>query len=315
LSNFSRRVDRDTESRGELLTQRLAEVETHGLNLLRKEVAVEFDQAWRSFQNEWQKRLNHRYPFGDADEWAVGVQLNAGIKKLTYKMASADELHDFFFDQQKGFEAFVNRQGLLQKSHNNNTDAQFFLSDKQKAFLQTLQDWRNFLFNKKGRPKSHKVEIVLDIPQNAKDIEGASQFTQMRFNGMETAGGKMLRLRFSGRKYKHGTFVWHLNTAEQITIEAKNEETTENSALQIVGGSLAFPVMLAANGNRNDNSRLSEWALTLHMPQPAINRGGNVGNVDKFTQKIPGYKRGQIDIHLKVKWDEILPGNIMWPVN
>jgi Na+-transporting methylmalonyl-CoA/oxaloacetate decarboxylase gamma subunit len=344
LSSFRKKIERDTISRGEMLTQRLTDIESHGLHLLRKEVAKDFDYEWRAFQNEWRPRLGNRFPFGEPEDWIDKAKNNGNLKTLNFKMASASDLHDFFFNQQKGFEAFVTRQGLSPGLLKNDDDTNFFLSDNQKVFLQSLFDWRDFLFNEKERPKTHEALMVLDTEQQSDVLDGTRLFTQMRFNGLETKDGKMLRVRFSGRKYKQDTFLWDLNAANEISIEAKNEETADSSTLHIAGGALALPVILAAGGNRNDSSDLSEWELTLPMPQPVNERITDTSNTITYTQSSSDFPRGVLDIPIerlnaslgqdftysqiapkishseiyvpiKVKWDATMPDNIIWPVN
>ncbi len=306
LKIFSNKIERDALSRGEPLAMRLAAIEAHGVSLLKGKVASGVSSSISSFIGEWQKKLGDTFPFGSPDRWIIEDNIDGNLRTLTIQVGSAAVLNDFFFATDNGFESFVKKYGLLQTKPSGDASLSF-LSESQKQFLKDCQEWRQFLFDESGRPKSHRVEVVID---DARDQAGqaAARFTQLLFNGLEDDKRKPLRLRFSGNRYKRGEAVWDLHSPPAVTIEAKNEETGMKTSLRITGGSIGLPAYLIISGNRIESTRLSEWSVAMQMPESLVIAPAKDGETAVVRQQ-PGFAI----VPLMVSFDQVLPGPVTWP--
>ena len=306
FSTFQQKIERDTISRGEATAGRLAVIEEHGLMLLREKVAAKFQQAWKQFMSHWKNTLQYKYPFGDASQWIINDTIEGNIRVVASQNAQSEELNAFFFSKEYGLEVFAERYGLLGNSADNDSSIHF-LSSSQKKFLTKCKNWRDFLFDAQGLPKAHSIEIKIDSSDQLSE-QAAALFTQLLFNGLENEQRKTLRLRFSGSRYKQGKIKWDLNTSSIITIEAKNEETGQKTALRLTGGSMAFPSYIASAGHKIKSTRLSHWGLTLKLPE-TLSESDQNDRRSPYLRRLPGFAL----VPLNIVMDETLPEPINWP--
>ncbi len=306
LTAFQRRVERDALGRGEILADRLAAIEEHGLMLLREKVAGGFQRSWQAFLGNWRGQLQNKFPFGDPQDWITTDNIDGNTRTLSIAAGSLAGLNDFFFSPEQGFESFVQRYGLLGKQTADST-ASYYLSASQKNFLKNCQKWRLFLFDDRGKPKRHRIEVKIDEGDSQAE-QAATRFTQVLFNGMEDEQRKTLRLRFSGSRYKRGESLWDLHSAAIITIEAKNEETGMKTALRLAGGSLAFPAYIINSGEQIVTTRSSEWRVDLQLPESLFAAREASGTTETI-RKQPGFAI----VPLRIAFDEQLPDPLIWP--
>lgn len=306
LRIFANKVERDALSRGEPLALRLAAIESHGISLLKGKVASGVSTSFASFIGEWQKKIGDTFPFGNPERWIIEDNIEGNLRTLTIQVGSAAVLNDFFFSADNGFEVFVKKYGLLQAKPAADSSAAI-LNEAQKRFLKECQQWREFLFDEGGRPKSHRVEVMIDDAGDQAD-QAAARFTQLLFNGLEDDKRKALRLRFSGNRYKRGEALWDLHAAPAVTIEAINEETGMKTSLRVTGGSIAFPAYLISSGTRLESTRLSEWRVSLQLPESLIVTPAKDGE-PAVVRTQPGFAL----VPLKVGFDQLLPGPVSWP--
>ena len=307
FSNLQNRIERDAASRGELLAKRLIAVEEHGMMLLRKKVAAGFQKAWLQFLADWSPQFKNTFPFGSPEKWMTSDTINANIRTINFKTGSPSELHDFFFSSKRGFEPFTKRYGLLESQSKENSVIHF-LSENQKKFIKNCQKWRIFLFDDKGRPKKHQMNVKLDEGNKLATQRAASRFTQVLFSGLEDEKKKTLRLRFSGSRYKMGNIVWDLQSASFVNIEAKNEETGMTSSLHLTGGSLSFPAYMMSFGHKEEKTRLAGWNTELQFPESLF---ADRNRLDAGT--IYRNQSGFTTVPLIIGTDETMPDSIAWP--
>jgi hypothetical protein len=250
---------------------------------------ADFNRDWTKFSGLWKSELGSVFPFGSKNKWVIDESRKGKTRLLDLSTSSIEELHAFFFSD-KGLEQFIENYPFLldRKSLKRK-----YLSKSQLNFFSNAMAWRNFLFTKDGRAKSHDLLIsVLDSKKTGRQ-SAASHFTQMRIRGMDTKKGNTLRLRFSGRKYKKGRVTWNPLNENSISFVALNEETGQESRLELGGGNDVLPLFLT------------------RMAKPRSKAGGTRYEFQvRFI--IPGDKNSMVAVPMACQFDVRMPRPIVW---
>ena len=307
LGDFQKLVSRDPAGRGEPMALRLAKIESHALNLLQKEFSSNSGIEWGGFIGTWQPRLGDRFPFGSREVWGHGDTVNNNVRKLLLVTQTKNDLHDFFFAPDKGLESFAKRYNLT-VADSSAADATFLSGQAEKAFFENCMAWRDFLFDKDGRPRKHQVRITLDDKQGENSLNAQKYFTQLLMSGLENDKDKSIRLRFSGQKFKSATINWDIGSNADVSMEAKNEETGVTTEIQMSGGSLTLPAYVFWEGRKVKADPSGDLPLNMLFPKVGLNgeKSSNMnggGGAGAFYYVVP----------ITMSWDQTLPENILWP--
>ena len=305
LGDFQKRISMDPAGRNEPMALRLAKIEDHALSLLRKDFSAGSGKDWRDFINTWQARLGNKFPFGTRTQWAGGDTIINNARKLALATATKGDLQDFFFAPGNGLEAFAKKYNLTEASPPQAGDSAFPASQLDKQFLEKCLAWRNFLFDRDGRPRSHQVRITLEDDQGKGGLSAQKYFTQLVVIGLENDREKSVRFRFSGQKYKTATINWEIGSNPEISMEAKNEETGLMTAIKISGGNLIFPAFIFTEGKKEYRSPTGEFHLNMLFPKTGSDPAGALqeGAVASPYYVVP----------VTISWDQALPDSLRWP--
>ncbi len=305
LGNFQKRISMDPAGRNEPMALRLAKIEEHALSLLRKDFSAGSGKDWRDFINTWHTRLGDKFPFGSRANWAGGDSISNNVRKLALRTATKSDLQDFFFAPGNGLEAFAKKYNLTEASPPQAGDSAFPAGQLDKLFLEKCLVWRNFLFDKDGRPRSHQVRITLEDDQGKSGLNAQKYFTQLVITGLENDQEKSVRLRFSGQKYKTATINWEIGANPEISMEAKNEETGLATAIKISGGNLVFPAYSVMEGKKDNRGSSAESRITMLFPRVGPDPGG--------TLQEGGVASPYYSVPVTLSWDQALPESLRWP--
>jgi hypothetical protein len=285
---------------------RLSKIESHALSLLQKEFSSNSGNEWGGFISSWQPRLGEKFPFGSREGWGHSDTVNNNVRKLMFVTQTKNDLHDFFFAPDKGLEAFAKRYNLT-AADSSAADATFLSGKPEKLFFENCLAWRDFLFDKDGRPRKHQIRITLDDKQGENSLNAQKYFTQLLMSGLENDKDKSIRLRFSGQKFKSATINWDIGSSADVSMEAKNEETGVTTEIQMSGGSLALPAYVYWEGKRLQADPSGELPLNMLFPKVGLNG-------DKSTDsKSGGAGSSYYVVPITMSWDQALPENILWP--
>lgn len=304
LGDFQKRIGRDPAGRNEPMALRLVKIEDHALSLLQKGFTAGSGKDLHDFVNTWRPRLGNKFPFGSRTNWSGSDAVDNSIRKLAFSTATKGDLQDFFFAPGNGLEAFAKKYNLLDAAVSPADDAASPLGQADKAFLKKCLAWRNFLFDKDGKPRSHQVRITLDDEQGKSGSSAQKYFTQLNITGLENDKDKSVRLRFSGQKFKTATINWEIGSNPEIIMEAKNEETGLASAIKISGGNLVFPAYVLWEGKKESSSSSSELRFNMLFPKGAAEATANVPE--------KGVSASHYEVPVTISWDQALPENIQW---
>ncbi len=295
LSDFYQRVSGDPAGRGEPLAMQLAKIDAHGASLLQKGFSAESGKEWGGFVGAWRARLGDKYPFGRRDGWIGGDTVANEIRKLIITTQTKNDLHDFFFAQEKGLEAFIKKYNLMANDPVS-PEPTIQLDRAGRAFLEHCLAWREFLFDDSRQPRKHQLKITLDDQQGQDSRNAEKYFTQLLISGLEADKDKAIRLRFSGQRFKSASVIWEFSLNSEIYLEAKNEETGLTTAIRLSGGGLAFPAYVAWEGRRKQAGPSADLRLNMLFPKT----GGTPGEAAYV-------------VPISVNWDQKLPEPISWP--
>lgn len=304
LGDFQKRIGRDPAGRNEPMALRLAKIEEHALSLLKKESAAGSGKDWHDFIGTWRPRLGDKFPFGSRTHWSGSDAVANNVRKLAFSTATKGDLQDFFFAPGNGLEAFAKKYNLLDTTSSPADDAGFPLGPADKAFLKKCLAWRNFLFDKDGKPRSHQVRITLEEDQGKSGLSAQKYFTQLNITGLENDKDKAVRLRFSGQKFKSATINWEIGSNPEILMEAKNEETGLATAIKISGGNLVLPAYVLWEGKKESSHSSGELRFNMLFPKGAAEATANVPE--------KGVNASYYEVPVTISWDQALPENIQW---
>ena len=304
LGEFQKRIGRDPAGRNEPMALRLVKIEEHALSLLKKESAAGSGKDWHDFIGTWRPRLGDKFPFGSRTHWSGSDAVANSIRKLAFSTATKGDLQDFFFAPGNGLEAFAKKYNLLDPGPASPDDGASTLGPADKAFVKKCLAWRNFLFDKDGKPRSHQVRITLDDDLGKSGLNAQKYFTQLNITGLENDKDKSVRLRFSGQKFKTATVNWEIGSNPEIIMEAKNEETGLATAIKISGGNLVFPAYVLWEGKRDSSTPSGELRFNMLFPKAAADAPANVPE--------KGVSTSYYEVPVTISWDQALPENIQW---
>ena len=291
LKTYKMRVWRDRRAKGELLTHRLAAIGEHGKRLLRGHQDRAFTKDWNQFISQWHSRMGNRFPFGLPEEWTLE---DGQLRSMTLK-----ELHGFYFSETHGFSSLADKYHFKQLSKDQ--IRRLNLNSFQKTFIQNCMAWRNFLFDTEGRPRTHRLDVILDS-EDSRDMRAATLFTTLQFSGLKNDKGNPIRLRFSGERHKRKEILWDPQSVSQIRVEARHVEQASRSELSLPRGSFALPAFILSHGSRGLGTVLdNEWSMEIRLPdttQEGISTPEDLA---------------YIPVPVRFIWDEDIPDNIEWP--
>ncbi len=305
LGDFQKRISMDPAGRNEPMALRLAKIEDHALNLLRKGFTSGSGKDWKDFINTWHARLGDKFPFGTRAHWARGDSITNDVRNLSLITETKGDLQDFFFAQGNGLEAFAKKYNLLEVGPPQAGDAAFPSGHFDKSFVEKCLAWRNFLFDRDGRARIHQVRITLEDELGKNGLNAQKYFTQLTISGLENEQNKTIRLRFSGQKYKSAAISWEIGSNPEITMEAKNEETGLTTAINIDGGNLIFPAYVSMRGKKKYRGPSGEFRLNMLFPRigPMAYQTSPNENAASLYYVVP----------VTISWDQALPETIRWP--
>lgn len=302
LGDFQKRVNRDPAGHNEFMAMRLAKIEEHAHSLLKRDFSAGSGKDVRDFVATWQGRIGNQFPFGRRGSWSKGDALAGNSRQLLLASASKGDLQDFFFAPDKGLEALLKKYAPADSGGALPSPDEMPVSPGDKAFFKRCLAWRDFLFEKDGRSRSHRVRLTLEDEAGKNDLNAQKHFTQLVLSGL-SADDKAVQLRFSGQKYKSTSFNWEAGANPQIDMEARNEETGLSSAISIGGGNLVFPAFLFWEGKRDGSALTGEARVNMLFP-----RSGGEAAAQPVGENAAYYV-----VPVTISWDQTVPENIPWP--
>ncbi|KPA19403.1 type VI secretion protein IcmF [Candidatus Magnetomorum sp. HK-1] len=275
-----------------LLKKNIKQIDTK-IHVMEEKEKRKLQDKWQSVKNKWEEALKHwdnrfgnLYPFkpvSSKTEQPLNMKNTIDIQTLRIK-----DLQSVFFHTNKGLQTLVS---LINQERNVNSmanDAEV----EEEIFIEKSNAWKNFLFDKSGKPKNHIIKIILE-----NSPEAAKKFTRLDIEGLETTDGKSkAKFRFSGTKYNKKEVTWNVSFKPIIRIKATNEETYKSSECVITGGDLSLLGFLS-NYGRESNALYTtdEWIVEINLPY----------------QSFLGKK--SVPVFLKFKWDEPIPDVVHFP--
>jgi hypothetical protein len=281
LTSFRNRVDSGLGG-GEILAARLEKIQNHGLSLLKSGYASGFSQGEKNLIGNWYGSFKRRYPFSSANEMEAWAKRNGDIVSVHHLTASGSDFYDFCFDENSGVDALDKKYGLRQaiKKHP---------KDRKYQFIKSAIDWMDFIYDQNKSPRLHDIKITISDDESAI----SKKYTVLKIRGLQQDGSRVLKLRFSGDRYKSGKGVWRIDQDIPVQFSVENEETRESAQIVLLENDFSFPAYLVRNGKRTRSSSTREWELPLLFFSE---------DSDQQAQRI----------NLIVEWDAPLPGTISW---
>jgi hypothetical protein len=280
FSSFRNRVDSGLGG-GEILAARLEKIQKHGLGILKKGYAAGFSQGKKQLIGKWYDRFKGNYPFARVNEIKSWSGRNENTVSVHHTTASSADFYDFCFDQSLGLDALDKKYGLRQAIEKDTTG-------KRYRFSRPGIQWMDFVYGQNQSARVHDIKITI----SDEDSQISKKYTVLQIRGLhKDRGGKTLKLRFSGSRYKTAKGVWHIDQDIPVQFLVENEETRESAQVILLESDFSFPAYLVRNGKKTRISNSREWELPLAFFSK---------NSDTEPQKV----------NLIIEWDEPLPAFI-----
>ena len=268
----------------------LQELETRANNKAAVAVLLaDFNRDWARFSGLWKSELGSVFPFGSKKVWVIDENRKGKTRLLALNTSSLEDLHSFFFSD-KGLEKFIEDYPFIL---DRKSPKRRYLSKTQLRFFSNAMAWRNFLFTKDNRAKSHDMVVSMLENKNSGRNSASSYFTQLRVRGMDTKKGNTLRLRFSGRKYKKGRVMWNPLNENSISFVAVNEETGQESRLELGGGNDVLPLFLTRMAKARRKAAGTRYEFQVRFV-------------------VPGNKDRMVAVPMACQFDTAMPSPIVW---
>jgi len=308
------------QSQLHLAIKNLPKIESQGVALFKNNTKDYLRNQFDAFVDKWRYRFD-QYPF---IHWVDSERSSRIYKPYpseteTVLTASLEKMHTFFFDEHIGLKTIYPKFG---------TYFDEILSDAEMKFLQTCQQWQNFLFDSQNNStKKHQIKFLLD-----------TEMTKKNFTNTEEPITKILipelfdEQPFSIDEHnKTMTTHWGHNLLNIITIQAyhesqkrvvvtekgwissskkeKVESVVKKSELIVQGGDLfliACTNKYSENGCENFLSNgKTRCHIQVDIPELGKNSTKNV--------QVSFWLEWDEIIPDKIIWDEIIPDKISWP--
>ncbi len=280
FSSFRSRVDSGLGG-GEILAGRLEKIQQHGLNMLKKGYASGVSQGKKDLLGQWRNKFKGHYPFARVTDIECFSKRNASIISVHHATVSNADFYDFCFNETSGLDALDKKYGIRQAIEKDPK------GNKHQVIKPALV-WMDFLYDQKKEPKIHEVKISMV----EEDSQISKQYTVLEIRGLHPdGGGRTLKLRFSGNRYKSTKGVWSIDQDVPVQFSVENEETRESAKVLLLENDFSFPAFVVRNGKPTRTANTREWELALDF------------FVNDTAEKPEG-------IHLIIEWDESLPGYI-----
>lgn len=279
FTSFRNRVDSGLGG-GEVLAARLEKIQRHGLSILKRGYASGFSQGQKNLIGNWYGSFKRHYPFSSVKNMEAWAKRNGNIVSVHHLTASGSDFYDFCFDDNSGVDALDKKYGLRQaiKKHPR---------DRKYQFIKSAIDWMDFIYDQNKSPKHHDIKITVSDDESSV----SKKYTVLKIRGLQQDGGRVLKLRFSGNRYKSGKGVWRIDQDIPVQFSVENEETRETAQIVLLENDFSFPAYIVRNGKRTRSSSTREWELPLLF-----------FSEDSSTQA----QR----VNLIIEWDEPLPVTI-----
>lgn len=281
LTSFRNRVDSGLGG-GEILAARLEKIQRHGWSILKRGYASGFSQGQKALIRNWYDSFKRHYPFSSVKNMEAWAKRNGDIVSVHHLTASGSNFYDFCFDSNSGVDALNKKYGLRQAIEKHP-------GDKKYRFMKSAINWMDFIYDQHRSPKHHDIKIT--ISDNGSAI--AKKYTVLKIRGLQEDGDKVLKLRFSGNRYKSGKGVWRIDQEIPVQFSVENEETRDSAQIVLLENDFSFPAYVVRNGKRTRSSSTREWELPLSFFSEAS---------DQQAERI----------NLIVEWDEPLPVAFPW---